>query len=369
MVIFAFAYIFISTVFLLITVLFNLNIKYRLLLAFSFLFILSMSIIAYYFKPPETYDLYRYLELIDEMHSQSLMVCLFQAKYRYESFFNLFLVLTAKGILTKQGFVCITVFLIYWFTFKPTFSFSKKNNRTGVNLYLLVFLTFSLIVYAISGIRQQLATVLFGYAYMLEYSGKSKIKVFLLYLLAILTHNSIAIFFIIKIGSNLMLHLKMQHLNKLLIFWGAIPGIFILFLSRIPISWLNEYGRRLNAYVVSPIRDYDMRLYAVQIAFLLVAYVFIIHPSKKFCIDKTYVTFLNTMFYFLIGSLPLVVIFERSFRIFAVILLPAFCEVQRSSSKINDFILRYSIAFLSTGMIFYQIIMMLSHYTPYSWII
>ena len=147
-----------------------------------------LSVNAYYFIPFEGSDLYRYYHMF-EYDNKALEVIFKQQNDIYLEY----LVYIIKKIGISYNIIAfISCYIIYYYFFK-SFHLVMKNKKIQQKKYLLIFITYFLLIPVTSyhGLRFYPAIAIFTYGIIYQYYNKNTIKSLLYILLSVMIHSSL----------------------------------------------------------------------------------------------------------------------------------------------------------------------------------
>lgn len=219
---------------------------------YSLLLGIALGIIAYYFIPPQDYDLYRHHLIVENYIGKDLTYFISSLKLIDREFLPLlisYIISFTKNVDILQFFITAIGYTIIFYIIHDY----RKN--TSINIFpfiiitLFTFFGFNALNF-ISGLWNYIAIILFSLSLYLDYIKKYNKKIcYLLYFIALLFHNSMIfptiILIIYKIFKN-KLNLKSIIISILI----CIAPSFLLTLinSLVNIQFFQKIEQLYNAY-------------------------------------------------------------------------------------------------------------------------
>ena len=249
---------------------------------------LYLGIVAYYFIPPQNYDLYRHHQIVKQLMGMSLnnsililnhidletlpkLICLLISRFNNINLLQFFITAIGYTII----FSCL-----YDYKIK-----AKVNNTIFVPVCLFTFFGFNALNF-ISGLWNYIAIIIFFLALYLEYICKAKkVYCYPLYALTIFMHNSmlfpLVILIIYKMSNN---SLKIRTiLISLVIF--IFPELVLSFINNtFNITILKEIQRMYNSYFTNDNKMYIFYggvVFFIELTKLIITNLSILFEEKK----------------------------------------------------------------------------------------
>lgn len=249
---------------------------------------LYLGIVAYYFIPPQSYDLYRHHQIVKQLMGMSLnnsililnhidlemlpkLICLLISRFNNINLLQFFITAIGYTII----FSCL-----YDYKIK-----AKVNNTIFVPVCLFTFFGFNALNF-ISGLWNYIAIIIFFLALYLEYICKAKkVYCYPLYALTIFMHNSmlfpLVILIIYKMSNN---SLKIRTiLISLVIF--IFPELVLSFINNtFDITILKEIQRMYNSYFTNDNKMYIFYggvVFFIELTKLIITNLSILFEEKK----------------------------------------------------------------------------------------
>ena len=219
---------------------------FRVKKIFILICVIGVALLVAQIKPPIAWDLYRHFEEIERMRSWGFEYVWYESRYKTYIFATLLFYISS---LTpwNETLVFITIF-IELIILENILKFYKKRGISpqAESISFFLFLAFSNIVLAISGIRNVLAVIIMNYAiWNINFSRKRKLWNIILFIIAITIHPAsmflLILYFIsyipsIKIASGvavffypLIIKLSQTYLNSNNILLSSSAGLFRLY--------------------------------------------------------------------------------------------------------------------------------------------
>lgn len=158
-----------------------------------------LSINAYYFIPFKGSDLYRYYNML--RYNDGGLQIIF--KQQLDIYLEYLVWLVKKMGISYNFIAFISCYIIYYYFFK-SFQIVMENKKIEQKKYLLIFLTYFLLIPVTSyqGLRFYPAVSIFTYGIICEYYNKNNIKSFFYLLFSVMVHSSlilpVIIYFVLK---------------------------------------------------------------------------------------------------------------------------------------------------------------------------
>lgn len=207
------------------------GILYSLLLGFMF------GVLAYYFNPPENYDLYRLKLIVSELVNLDFKEILTLTKVSDLEFIPMiysYLIATTHNFNLLQFFVVTLGYSILFYMLYDYRKYTKLDTISFMAVVLFTIFGFNTL-YFISGLYNYIAIIIFAFAIYNEYIKKNyKIISYILYVLTLFIHNSMffpfAILLIYKISNN-----KFNFKSSFLV-------LFVFFFAYYILNFINNYA-------------------------------------------------------------------------------------------------------------------------------
>ncbi len=322
------------------------------------LFLLMACYIAYAYTPTITDDLYRYYKLIDVMRGRSLEWCFFKSSYAHEPFANLLFLLTAKCTENNAIFQTFSVFLIYGLFYYVIKKVTKFIILREENLFIVTFLSFTILLYAISGTRNTLAAMFFACGLYSE-NDENKTKSYVFYVLSVCTHISLLIIVLLRIMCYLLPKKRVGIWHILLLFWSLGVEIVLNILEKIPYSYIQLIVKKANIYLYERDQEFDSRY---LVACLILCITLLIIYIRYYSRENSYMNFVGCLLFFTLGCVFSNVLFERYIRVVIACILPLIMMLRTQKWSIKNIVCLILLV-LDVGMFFYQFVMFWSHFS------
>ena len=219
---------------------------------YSLLLGITLVIIAYYFIPPQDYDLYRHHLIVENYIGKDLTYFISSLKLIDREFLPLlisYIISFTKNVDILQFFITAIGYTIIFYIIHDYRKNTSINIFSFIIITLFTFFGFNALNF-ISGLWNYIAIILFSLALYLDYIKKYNKKIcYLLYFIALLFHNSMIfptiILIIYKIFKN-KLNLKSIIISILI----CIAPSFLLTLinSLVNIQFFQKIEQLYNAY-------------------------------------------------------------------------------------------------------------------------
>ncbi len=258
----------ISAIFLLGTALKRLTLSRREWLIFAITAIGGLMFTAASINPPESWDLFRHYELLNQMNSGGLDYILNSSIYSHLPVINLLYGLVSfTGI--PQLLPVIVVGICYGILSYMLFDYCRENsvtNARAVAFVIILNLALCPYLHLVSGIRNILAYTICALALYKEFFHNKKILPLILYACAIFIHPASVIIFGIRIIYPIFC--KFKPLAFVAIFWSIAADIISKILMALPVKFLYDIGVKLADYTSG--RDFSgYKIFIVKMIFLL----------------------------------------------------------------------------------------------------
>ncbi len=326
---------------------------------------LALSVVAFYFEPKQSDDLYRHFLSIDAYRSYSYSAYA-QAQY-------LSPLIVWKGILVfvsrlrSNHYLPAIIVLIDYIIF--TYNYNTVSEKMNINrsvflIYFLVHFSMLQFVSIFSGLRNVFCFFISGAILLRKILFDEKMISYIpIIILGMLIHPAILIPFFLYYASRLSFKHKLVYV--VLAFWPIIIEAVLFFLRRLDTAYLNLIVRKLDDYITVryPI---DYRKLLVEFAFMIFVYMqLILLKNRKYhwpSWASKYTEFIFVMIIFMLSSFFCAYYLEERMMIFLGILylpmLQLFRDLYRNSLW-HFFIFLYLI--IIVGWSAYGLVALLSH--------
>lgn len=219
----------------------KLGIIYSILLGFMF------GILAYYFNPPENYDLFRLKLIVSELVNLNFNEVLTLTKVSDLEFIPMiysYLISLTHNFNLLQFFVVTLGYSILFYMLYDYRKVSELDTLSFIAVVLFTIFGFNTL-YFISGLYNYIAIIIFAFAIYNEYVKKNnKIISYILYILTLFIHNSMffpfAILLIYKFSNN-----KFNIKSSFLV-------LFIFVFAYYVLNFINNYA---NMSIIAKLLD------------------------------------------------------------------------------------------------------------------
>ena len=241
-----------------------------------FLFVcLILSGIAFFFQPPDNFDLYRHYQTLDNFRANGWTavknIYFFSTAPVYALYFYFISILPMNGFLPA-----ITVFITYYLTFSLIYKISLKYKVSKKNtMMVFIFVIFGLdYLSAISGVRNILAFSIFAYCLYYDLvEEKNRILCFIVYGMMCLLHNSC----VILLGFRIVMFLYNKYTKRIfqIVFflWGIFVPFIVKVLDSIPNYYLNQISEKIKTYFVGMMFNANLTLFNLGMSILILVIV------------------------------------------------------------------------------------------------
>lgn len=321
--------------------------------------ILMLSFVAYNYIPVVTDDLYRYYIIMDRMRDRSVEWGLFSSAYAHEPFSNILFLLVAKLTNNNAIYQTVAILLIYGMFFlnmKKVTGFQIKKEE---NLYFITFLSFTILLYAISGTRNTLAALFFAYGLYNETDKITK-KSLVFYILSVCTHIGLLPIVIIRLLCVLLPPKRFSVVHILLLCWSMMVGVITNLFSDIDNEYIQLIIKKTQFYIYSMNnQEADIRyVLAMFILCILLVIIYFIESNVK----SSYTNFMGYLIFMTLGCFVSPFLADRYLRVVCACILPMFMDLRKQKWAIKNIVM-YAIAVLDIGMLSFQVVMFTSHFS------
>jgi len=301
-----------------------------------FIYVILLSIMAYFYKPYKTADLYRIFEQMKLYYEPLNFQQFLNWASHNSNFFGMlyFYVFSKTGIYNLMP--AITAFIFYGLVFKI---FLKSQNIFYVNQKDLVFIFLFIMaggqyVEVISGIRFMLSMVIVSYCIFCEnYCGKNIFQNILLYIFSSLIHPASLVISLLRF-IYLLFQTEKNKYNK--IFKVIFISIFLIFIFILAKSQIVDALNKAEAYATNDIYSYT---WEYIIAFLIMIYMYFVLKCFK-RIDKinykknlNYIRFFKMMYIITFCLFFVYSIFHRYRSFLSIIFIPILFSVYKKMEE------------------------------------
>lgn len=217
------------------------GILYSVLLGFMF------GILAYYFNPPENYDLYRLKIIVSELVNLDLKEVISLAKVSDLEFIPMiysYLIALTNNFNLLQFFVVTFGYSMLFYMLYDYRKITKLDTLSFIAVILFTIFGFNTL-YFISGLYNYIAIIIFSFAIYNEYIKKNnKIISYILYVLTLFIHNSMFFPFSILVIYKLS--------NNKFNFKSTSLTLIIFFFAYYILNFINNYA---NMSIISKLLD------------------------------------------------------------------------------------------------------------------
>lgn len=270
-----------------------------------FLYVVSLVIFAFFIKPPIAWDLYRHYISINTIRYGGMQSFLDDSGYG--------IVPVAVGLFylvsllpTNQFLPAIATAIEYALFCNILYNFykSKKLRIDTLAFCIVAQLVFCPLIFSFSGIRNTLACSIFAYGVYMECFKKRKRTAFLFYAVAVATHTSL----IILVALRILILLKSFKLVCALVFsWPILGGTLYVFLTALPIPFMNTIGRKLFTYTETIYALTPANVFAICVCVFLSAIWVCLsfwnsHKRKRFPADRVDLKLFLLLYFFTVSS-------------------------------------------------------------------
>lgn len=351
--------------FLLYYYIFNKKLTTKMILMSFIILSYSIIILCLSLNPPEPFDLYRYFEEMNYIRTldftNQIKFIFLKPNFLWFAFETLATNLCKNNHFIFILSVPITTFIFYYILLQ----IRKDYKLTDRQVIISIFSYFSIIstIHIMSGIRNALAMSIYALGMYISVLKHKKIG-YLFYLISLLIHPMVIIFFIFQILSKLLFKIKIKirigHYIVLLwsVFSKGLLEILKLLLTIIPISMLELYVTKLGVELTLK-NNTDYRIIIPELIQIILITIVVYISMKK---DKKFDSRLLQFYYlgfFIIGSISMFSIFSRTRFIFAYFLPFIFGSSNKlkttRTKKSKNSILEHLILIISLYINFYYI--------------
>lgn len=217
------------------------GILYSVLLGFMF------GILAYYFNPPENYDLYRLKIIVSELVNLDLKEVISLAKVSDLEFIPMiysYLIALTNNFNLLQFFVVTFGYSMLFYMLYDYRKIAKLDTLSFIAVILFTIFGFNTL-YFISGLYNYIAIIIFSFAIYNEYIKKNnKIISYILYVVTLFIHNSMFFPFSILVIYKLS--------NNKFNFKSTSLTLIIFFFAYYILNFINNYA---NMSIISKLLD------------------------------------------------------------------------------------------------------------------
>lgn len=332
------------------------------------LFTIAYAVFAFHVVPVEGNDLYYHYMAIDLMRQGKDAGQVYDLAKATTPVFLFRLLLKFVSLLPSNHFLqSITSIIIYSIFSYILLNYSFKN-KIDVRLVSMAFLchfSMCLITSTISGVRNVLVFAILSLALYIDFfieCGNKRQKfirsVFLaiLYVFPIFIHPSTVIVLVLRIV--VFLFRRFPKLLPVLLAWQLVAWGGAHVLLALPTSLAQYIGLKVKLYLTTSNLLSDVRLWAVQIIFLLFI-LYIILKIRKIDMSigfQQYYLFLLITVVFMFGGVNLYPIFNRMFILLSFIMLPILHRFYGTVSKNEKIICTGIFGFFLCGFILYNFV-------------
>ncbi|WP_097027913.1 EpsG family protein [Clostridium peptidivorans] len=279
------------------------NMKY-----YFFIISLTFSIIALFFVPDESMDLYRHYEYLDVLRDYgwklAITVSPFGSSIVANLYFYLISFLGVNGLLPA-----ITAFITYYLTLNRIYEVALKYNCSKANILLSTFYFISMLGYLslISGIRSLLAFALFSYFLYIDLvENKKKILCWSIYIALSLFHSSVWVLLIFRVMLRFYNKFTRIAYIAFLTTWSLNIANIINFIDNFSnIKILQELQQKVSLYTVGGyFTDYSIRDSLIILIVICITFLFFLYTNRNQNKEmKSYFDYIILIIAFCIGSI------------------------------------------------------------------
>lgn len=307
---------------------------------YCILIAITLSIVAFFFTPPPSYDLYRIFEKIEWFKNMNILEFLKIYSSNLEIGFNFVLLLIVKNL--NKHFVPMIFSLIgYLIMFYIICDYSKikKISSSKTVFIIIVFLLSYQHMYLISGIRNFIAIIFFVLLlYIEKIKKKENIITHILYIIPLLFHNSMFVFILFR----LLIEFKDKISEKIVAFVSAIT-LFAPFLILKILELFNNNSvmfniyTKFNGYINNNSKFYQFLIVASMILQLFM-YAYTFFYTKKVGLTNTkFHQYTKYMIILAISLIPYPVLFDRVLVLLSCLTVVTLIDYVDSISSINKY--------------------------------
>lgn len=318
---------------------------------YCILIALCIAIVAFFFEPPSSYDLYRIFEKVEWLKEIGIVDFFEIYSNNLEIVFNLVLYFIVK-VFDKHFIPMIFSLIGYLIMFYIICDYSKIKKLTPwqTTFVVIIFLLFYQHMYLISGIRNFIAMILFVLLLYIEKIKKVENNItHLLYLIPLLFHNSMIIFILFRILIEFKEKIteKIVVLTSFITFFAPMVLLKVLELFKNNAFIFNVYTK-LSGYINNDSKFYQFLIVAAMILQLLIYLYMYIYVQKKGLAQNKFYRYLKYIIIICISLIPYSVLFDRALVLLScltVVLLVDYLSEIKDIHKYNKF-LCYSVILL-----------------------
>ena len=307
--------------------------------SYCILIAIVLSLIAFFFNPPASYDLYRIFEKVSWLKNTTFVDFFKIYSGNQEIGFNFVLFLIVKNL--NKHFVPMIFSLIgYLIIFYIICDYSKvkKLNSFQTTFAILVFLLSYQHMYLISGIRNFIAMIFFTLLLYIEKIKKREgTLTHILYIIPLLFHSSMMIFIILRI----LIEFKDKIIEKIIMITSVIalfaPFIILKILKLFNNGIMHNIYIKFNNYINNNSNFYQFLIVAAMILQLFIyAYMFYRIEKKELTTTKFH-QYTKYIIYLSIGLVPYSVMFDRILVLLSSLSIIVLIDYLTSINKINKY--------------------------------
>ncbi len=276
-------------------------------------FVIALAVVAYYMRPPSSWDLSRNYILLDTIRNSGLSFYQFvfggKATYIADGYrslisYNIYRYIYVNVFSSNIWFQVITVIIVYTIQFYIIYDYGKGKNKKDVSTTLTMLLSFAFLpfVYVTSGIRNALAASIMGLAIYLYLYKKQTMSPILLSIIAITIHPSVLIAVPFVILSKMRMGVKG-------VVWVAVISFgaqsLAKWISRTDVAFLRQIGKSYLLYSGSnQYRGGRGNLYGILIITVIFIFYFLWNRRNKFgkAFEKDVNRFLMLLLVYMAGN-------------------------------------------------------------------
>lgn len=327
---------YISLLFIIIYLIYDSRINYKKLL---FIYLLILSILAFFYIPPETEDLYRTFTIVKNFHEldfSKFLGTLFETSYPIAMLF--YYIIGKSGI---YGLIpCITVFITYGIIF-DILSLCKSKyllNNKQFSIILLFTMSTGMFGYLVTNIRALLALSIVARCFLLEFIfNKKMINNFHYYIISFLIHPLTIFVILLRILYNLFFEKKTKVFTKIILMLMLIISL-IIFRNYFKFAYekfLRYFFEGTYFWIFEFIKVTILNIFLIYIAKLSKKKSFIEKP-KNYQIINTSNLLLILMFFIVIFTE--FNIYMRVSYFLAILSTPLLCYILKKTENSKNFV-------------------------------
>jgi hypothetical protein len=345
---------------------------------YFFIVSLTFGIIAFFFVPDVSFDLYRHYAIIDIFRQYGWNMGVSNSEFPSLIIANGFLYLIS--FLPTKGFLpAITAFVTYYLLLNIIYKVAIRYDLAKKDILLAAFFFVSTLNYLglISGIRNSLAFAIFTYfLYMDLVENRNKILCWIMYILLCFLHLSVLILLLFRI----IVQFNNKFIRIIVMFFSLTWSLFLVNIVDIISRFSNlkifyEFQQKIQIYGID--HQYNTYSYSVAVPIIiligvLITYIFFLHINKNKYIEmKVYFNYITLIITFCIGCINyyrLIVTFVSMLCFLSVTFIALLNRsniLKGKVKKIDNFNTMYKIKIRWTNCIFTLIIIGISMYSMF----